>query len=78
VAALRSTNLFVYLLIAVCLILLAPYFGVHLLVTEAPQPLDSERGDASPRTEFSTSNGEDLKGVKPSKALSDIEDLLER
>lgn len=77
-AAPRSSNFFLYLLIAVCLILLAPYFGIHLFVTESPEPLESSGSDSAINRELSTSKEQDAQGVKPSKALSDIEDLLER
>jgi hypothetical protein len=78
VAAPRSTSLVVYLLIAVCLILLAPYFGLHLFLTEAPETLENRGSDTSLQREFSSSNEPALQEPKPSKALLDIEELLER
>lgn len=77
-AAPRSSSLFLYLLIAVCLLLLAPYFGVHLFVTEPPESIEGREIDGAPKQEHSALNDDAPRAGKPSKALSDIEDLLER
>jgi hypothetical protein len=79
----RTTPWLIYLLAAISVVLLAPYFGIHILFTSPPDFNDREvSGSAvSPRApqgvaEMIENTGDEQMKKGAGSGLSDIEQLL--